>query len=184
MIWCRQGIHYGLIEQSLDKVPIGLGVCERMWVFNQIVNHILVGEGRSVLRVLPDVYQNLLHNLVRKNVVLVVSKKVFWIDGEDVNQALDALREEVIGVLDVVKPIGQHLRVFNQLWDFAGVHINHIARIVHDVVCEDSTNVVRYPGNQTPHLLLRLVLPLLALNVVLQKVSESELVRIGEICLV
>ena len=71
-----------------------------------------------------------------------------------------------------------------ELWNLAGVYVNHIPRIVHYVVCENSSNVVRNLGQYVPNLFLGLVLPLLVLNVVPQKGSELALVRKGEICLV
>ena len=74
--------------------------------------------------------------------------------------------------------------MLNQLWNLAGVDINHISGVVHYVVSENSANVVGNLGEQVPYALLGLVLPLLALDVVLEKFSELEPVCEREVCLV
>ena len=71
-----------------------------------------------------------------------------------------------------------------ELWNLASVDVHDIAHVVHYVVCEDGSNVVGNLGQYVPNRFLRLVLPLLVLNVVPQKGSELKLVRKGEICLV
>ena len=71
-----------------------------------------------------------------------------------------------------------------ELRNLACIYVNYVSRVVHYVVCQDSANVVRNLGQYVPNWLLRLVLPLLVLNVVPQKGSELALVRKGEICLV
>ena len=116
--------------------------------------------------------------------VLVVANEEFRIDREDVNKALDSPWQEVIGVLEVVKPIAKHLALLYELWNFAGVDVNDVSGVVHDVVSEHRADVVRNLGQQVPNRLLGLVLPLLVLNVVPQKRSELKLVRKREIGLV
>ena len=71
-----------------------------------------------------------------------------------------------------------------QLRNLACVHIHHIASIVDYLVSQDRTNVVRDVGEQLPNGILRLVLPLLALDVVLHQVCELELACEREVCLV
>ena len=72
------------------------------------------------------------------------------------------------------KTVLNHLSVFNQFWNLACVDVNHVPCVVHNVVGEDSPNVVRYLGQKFPNRLLGLVLPFLVLDVVPQKVSELE----------
>jgi len=84
----------------------------------------------------------------------------------------------------VVKTIGKHLSLLYELRNLAGVYVNYVSRVVHDVVSENCANVVRNLGKDAPNRLLRLVLPLLVLNVVPQKSSELALVRKSEVCLV
>ena len=84
----------------------------------------------------------------------------------------------------MVKSIRKHLSLLYELRNLASVYVNYVSRVVHYVVCEYGTNVVRNLGKYAPYRLLRLVLPLLVLNVVPQKGSELALVRKGEICLV
>ena len=84
----------------------------------------------------------------------------------------------------MVKPIRKHLSLLYELRNLASVYINYVSRIVHYVVCEDGTNVIRNLGKYVPYRLLGLVLPLFVLNVVPQKGSELALVRKSEIGLV
>jgi hypothetical protein len=117
-------------------------------------------------------------------VVLVVSNEVFRIDGKKVNKKLDALWQEPIGVLQVVKLVRKHPRLFNQPRNLACVYVNNVPGVVHYVVSEYCANVIRNLGKQVPNRLLGLVLPFLVLDVIPKKVSESELVGKRKVCLV
>ena len=84
----------------------------------------------------------------------------------------------------MVKFVCQHLSLLYELRNLAGVYVNYVSRIVHYVVCENSSNVVRNLGYNLPNRFLSLVFPLLALNVVSQQGSELKLVRKREVGLV
>lgn len=155
-----------------------------MWVLYEPVYYVVVPKRNRGCSLLLEVCQDLLDYLVRQYVVLVVANQVLWIHREQVHKALYPLGEEVIRVLQVVKSIRQHLPLLYELRNLAGVDVHYVPGVVNNVVCEDSTNVVRNLGHYAPYRLLRLVLPLFALDIVPQQCCELELVRKGEICLV
>ena len=155
-----------------------------MRILYQPINDIFIREGNCRSTSLLDIHQDFLDYLVRENMILVVSYQELWIHGEYINKALYALWQKLIGILDVFKSIRKHLPLLYELWYLASVYVNYVSRVVHYVVSENGSNVVRNLGKYIPYRLLSLVLPLLVLNVVSQKGSELALVRKGEICLV
>ena len=63
-----------------------------MRVSYEPIYDVVVYEWCLVFGMFPNVYQNLLYHDVRKYMVLVVAKKIFWIYREYVHKALYSLR--------------------------------------------------------------------------------------------
>lgn len=171
-----------LEEQDCDEIPICISLYETMWVIYQSVNHILVCKYCSILNIVTNVYQNLLYDLIAQYMVLIIPNKIFWIHRENVNKTLYPIWEEIIWILYVVKTIWQHPRMFNHLWDFTCVDVNHVSGIVHNVISKNCPYVIRNLGKHIPHLFCGCVLPFLVLDIVPQQRSEFKLVGEWKIC--